>query len=348
MEIPAAAPSTAAASRAWQKIVARYAQPNLRRSLWGIITSFGPYLLLWALMYFSLRIHYALTLLLAFVTAGFMVRIFIILHDCGHGSYFKSSRANDWVGLFSGVFAFTPFFSWRHNHAKHHATAGDLDRRPSWDVPVTYTVREYLTAPRWKQLIYRVYRHPVILFGIAPALLFLVAQRIPAPGTGRREKFSVHFTNLALLALFLVLGYFLGFGQVLAVQLPIMIIGATIGVWLFYVQHQFEDTYWERGDQWDYAQAALQGSSYYKLPKLLQWLTGNIGLHHIHHLSSRIPNYALQACHDENPELQNVSTISLLGSLKCIKLRLWDEDTQKLVGFAHLKSLRLNRPAQSA
>jgi omega-6 fatty acid desaturase (delta-12 desaturase) len=299
-------------------------------------------------MYFSLRVSYLLTLALAVVAAGFMVRIFIILHDCGHGSYFKSQRANNIVGLLSGVFAFTPYFSWRHNHAKHHANAGDLDRRASWDLPMTYTVREYLSLPRWRQWFYRLYRHPLTLFGVAPAILFLIAQRIPVPGSGRREQWSVHFTNLALLALFLTLGYFIGFGRVLAIQLPIMIIGATIGVWLFYVQHQFEDTYWEHKEDWDFAQAALQGSSYYKLPKLLQWITGNIGLHHIHHLSVRIPNYQLQACHDDNPEFQQVSTISLLSSLKCVSLRLWDEETQKLVSFAHLKTLGLKGNTSAA
>jgi acyl-lipid omega-6 desaturase (Delta-12 desaturase) len=341
METAVAAPHTSRPTRAWQKVVAQYAKPNLRRSIWGVINSFGPYLLLWVAMYYSLRVHYALTLLLAAVAAGFMMRIFIILHDCGHGSYFKSTRANDIVGSLSGIIAFTPFFSWRHNHAMHHATAGDLDRRAAWDVPITYTVREYLALPAWKKLVYRVYRHPFVLFAIAPSVLFLIAQRLPPAATGKREKWSVHFTNLALLAAFLTLGYFIGFKAVLAIQLPTMLIGATIGVWLFYIQHQFEDTYWEHSDEWEFAQAALQGSSYYKLPKLLQWITGNIGLHHIHHLSVRIPNYALQACHDDNPEFQQVSTISMLGSLKCVSLRLWDEETQKLVGFGHLKTLGL-------
>lgn len=343
METAVAAPPIPAPTRAWQKVVAQYAKPNLRRSIWGLVNSYGPYLLLWVAMYYSMRVSYLLTLALAAVAAGFMVRIFIILHDCGHGSYFKSQRANEIVGSLSGVFALTPFFSWRHNHALHHATAGDLDRRATWDVPMTYTVKEYLQLPWWKKLFYRIYRHPLVLFGIAPTILFIFAQRIPVPSAGQREKWSVHFTNLALLAAFLVLGYNIGFVTVLAIQLPITLIGATIGVWLFYIQHQFEDTYWEHTDQWNFAESALQGSSYYRLPRLLQWLTGNIGLHHIHHLSVRIPNYALQACHDDNPQFQQVSTISLLGSLKCVSLRLWDEETQKLVGFAHLQSLRLKR-----
>jgi len=340
METAVAAPPILAQARAWQKVVAQYAKPNLRRSIWGLVNSFGPYLVLWVAMYFSLRVSYLLTLGLAVVAAGFMVRIFIILHDCGHGSYFKSGRANDIVGSISGIFAMTPFFSWRHNHALHHATSGDLDRRAAWDVPITYTVREYLKLPGWKKLVYRIYRHPVVLFGVAPTVLFIIAQRIPAATTGKRERWSVHFTNLALLAVLLTLGYFIGYGAVLAIQLPVVIIGGTIGVWLFYIQHQFEDTYWEHSPEWEFADAALQGSSYYKLPRLLQWITGNIGLHHIHHLSVRIPNYALQACHDDNPEFQQVSTISMLGSLKCVSLRLWDEETQKLVSFAQVKRLR--------
>ncbi|MEP7357786.1 MAG: fatty acid desaturase [Anaerolineales bacterium] len=321
----------------WQKIVAPYQVSDVRRSVSQIITSFGPYLILLVVMYFSLQVSYWLTLALAVVASGFLMRIFIILHDCGHGSFFKSNRANNIVGSICGVFALTPFFQWRHNHAQHHATSGDLDRRATWDVPLTYTVKEYLALPWWKKALYRAYRHPVGLFLIAPSLLFIIAQRFPSPGGGRRERWSVLFTNLAVLALVMVLGYFAGFGKVLAIQLPITIISGTIGVWLFYIQHQFEDTYWEHRAEWDYADAALQGASYFKLPRLLQWFTGNIGLHHIHHLSARIPNYALQACHDNNPELQQVSTITLLSSLKCISLRLWDEETQKLVSFGHLK-----------
>jgi omega-6 fatty acid desaturase (delta-12 desaturase) len=339
-------PAPAQARRpTWQKIVARYAVPDLRRSLIQVANSFIPYLVVTALMYYSLRFSYWLTLALAVVAAGFMIRIFIILHDCGHGSFFKSQRANNFLGTICGVFSFTPYYQWRHNHAIHHATAGDLDRRASWDLPLTYTVREYLALPRWKQFLYRLYRHPLVLFGIAPTLLFVFAQRLMSPKSGKRERWSVVFTNLALLALFMVLGYFLGYGNVIAVHLPTLILGATVGVWLFYIQHQFEDTYWEQHEDWEFAEAALKGSSFYKLPKLLQWFTGNIGLHHIHHLSARIPNYALQACHDENPEFQQVSTITLLSSLKCVSLRLWDEETQKLVSFAHLKGLK---PAPAA
>ena len=329
--------TTQAVRLSWQKIVARYQVPDARRSLWQVVTSFGPYIAVWYLMYLSLSVSYLLTLALSLVAAGFLIRIFIILHDCGHGSFFSSQKANNFLGSICGVVSLTPYFQWRHNHAVHHATSGDLDRRATWDVPLTYTVKEYLALPSWKKALYRAYRHPIGLFVIAPILLFIVAQRFPSPGVGRRELWSVHFTNLAVLASLMVLGYFGGFGKVILVQLPITILAGTIGIWLFYVQHQFEDTYWEHCPDWNFATAALRGSSYFKLPRLLRWFTGNIGLHHIHHLSSRIPNYALQKCHDENPEFQQVNTITLLTSLKCVSLRLWDEETQKLVGFKHLR-----------
>ena len=323
----------------WQQVVARYQKPDLRASLRQVASSFLPFIGIWVLMYFSLRVSYVLTFALAVVNAGFLLRIFILLHDCGHGSFFGSQTANNFLGSLCGVFAMTPYFQWRHNHAIHHATSGNLDRRASWDLPLTYTVTEYLALPWHKRLLYRLYRHPIVLFGIAPTLLFLVAQRFISPGVGRRERWSVLFTNLALLALLLVLGAWLGFREVLSIQLPIMILGGTLGVWLFYVQHQFEETYWERRDDWAYADAAMKGSSYYKLPRLLQWFSGNIGLHHIHHLSSRIPNYALQRCHDENPQFQKVYTFSLLSSLDAVRLRLWDEVSGRLVGFDHLKTL---------
>jgi omega-6 fatty acid desaturase (delta-12 desaturase) len=335
LQAPAAPPQSAA--RSWQKLVAKYQNPSVARSLEQVATSFIPFMVAWAVAYVLMDISFWLGLPVAILAGGFLMRIFIILHDCGHGSFFKSKRANDFVGTICGVFSITPYFQWRHNHAVHHATSGDLDRRASWDLPLTYTVKEYLALPTWKRVLYRLYRHPLILFGVAPTLLFIFAQRLVSPKSGKRERWSVHFTNAALLALFMVMGYFFGFWEVLRVQLTITVVGATVGVWLFYVQHQFEDTYWEHNDDWDFAQAAMQGSSYLKLPKVLQWFTGNIGLHHIHHLSARIPNYELQRCHDENPELQAVNTITLFTSLKCISLRLWDEETQKLVGFGHLR-----------
>ncbi len=331
-------PASDAAAPGWQKLIAKYQTPDLRRSVWQIINSVGPYLCLWYLMYLSLQVSYALTLVLALITAGFMIRIFIILHDCGHGSFFKSQRANEIVGFICGVLTFTPYHQWRRNHALHHAHSSNLTRRATWDLPLTLTVKEYLQLPRWKQMLYRFYRHPLILIGVAPLLLFAVAQRFASPSSGKRERFGVFMTNLSLLAVTLTLIWLVGWKAYLLVQLPVLVLAATIGVWLFYIQHQFEDTYWEHNKEWDYVLAAMQGSSYYKLPKLLQWFTGNIGLHHIHHLSPRVPNYSLQQCHDENPLFQRVSIITFWMSLKALSLRLWDEEQQKLVGFGHLKS----------
>jgi omega-6 fatty acid desaturase (delta-12 desaturase) len=324
----------------WQKIVAQYSTPNLGRSIWQVVNSFGSFILLWALMYKAMSVSYWLTLLLAPIAAGMSMRIFIILHDCGHNSFFKSSKANDIVGTLAGVFTFTPYLQWRHDHALHHAGSGDLERRGIGDV-YTMTVDEYLKASRWQRIKYRVYRNPVVLFGLAPVLLFLVSHRQASSQNGPREQVNLHLTNAALLALFVALGAALGFKEVIMVQLPILCIAASLGVWLFYVQHQFEDTYWEHHPDWRYMPAALIGSSYFKLPRLLQWFSGNIGFHHIHHLSPRIPNYNLERAFKDNPLFQHVTTIHIWESLRTVSLKLWDEQQKKLVGFGHLKTLRM-------
>ncbi len=323
----------------WQKIVAQYSTPNLGRSLWQIINSFGSYLALWFLMYKALSVSYWLTLLLAPIAAGMLVRIFIILHDCGHGSFFKSNKANDVVGTLAGILTFTPYLQWRHEHALHHAGSGDLERRGVGDV-YTMTVEEYLKASRWEKLKYRIYRNPIVLLGIDPLLLFVLGQRLASPHNGKREQVNLHLTNLAILAIFLTLGALIGFKEYILVQLPIIWLSSITGVWLFYVQHQFEDTYWEHHPDWRYMPAALKGSSYFKLPKVLQWFTGNIGFHHIHHLSPRIPNYNLERAFKENPLFQAVTTIHIWESLRAVSLKLWDEQQKKLVGFGHLKTLR--------
>ncbi|MBI3361796.1 MAG: fatty acid desaturase [Chloroflexi bacterium] len=325
----------------WQEIVAKYQNPDLRRSLWQIVNSFAPFLILWYLMYRSLEYSYWLTLVLALPTAGLLMRVFIILHDCGHGSFFKSQRASDMVGTVCGVLTFTPYLQWRHEHAIHHASSGDLARRGTGDV-VTLTVKEYLALSWWEKLKYRVYRHPLVMFGIGPTIIFLFTHRFPSRVAGKRERLNLHLTNLGLLALFLVLGWAIGFKALLLVHGPIFLLSSTVGVWMFYVQHQFEDTYWKEHQAWDYVMAALQGSSFYRLPKLLQWFTGNIGLHHIHHLSPKIPNYNLQKAFDENPLLQQVTIVTLWESLRTIPLRLWDENQGRMVGFGHLKTLQSN------
>jgi len=320
----------------WQEAVAKYQNPDVRASLWQIATSVIPYIVLWFLMYLSLEYSYLITLALSVLAGGFLVRIFIIFHDCGHGSFFKSQKLNHIVGSICGVMTFTPYFEWRHAHAIHHATAGDLDRRGTGDV-LTLTVKEYQQMPGWKRLGYRLYRNPLVMFILGPMFVFLVVHRFPSRNSKKRERTSVYWTNLAILAYIVPLVVLIGLERYILIQLPIALLTGTAGVWMFYVQHQFEGTYWEKHVQWDYLTAALKGSSYYKLPKILQWFTGNIGLHHIHHLSPRIPNYNLQACHDANPLFQQVPTVTLGPSFKSVFFKLWDEEQRRLVGFGRFK-----------
>jgi len=320
----------------WQKVVKEYQGGNTQRSVWQFFNSLIPYIILWYLMYRSLEISYWLTLVLAFPAVGFFVRTFIIFHDCGHGSFFNSQKANTIVGYITGVMTFTPYHQWRHDHAIHHATAGDLDRRGVGDVR-TLTVDEYLALPKRKRLVYRLYRNPIVLLLLGPPLVFLVDHRFTHGTSGRRERMSVHLTNLALLAIVVGLSWVIGIKAYLMVQLPIVIIATSVGVWLFYVQHNFEGSYWVRHDKWQYANAGLKGSSYYKLPKVLQWFSGNIGFHHIHHLSPLIPNYNLEKCQKENSIFQQVKPLTLTSSLKSLSLRFWDEKGGKMVGYRGLK-----------
>jgi acyl-lipid omega-6 desaturase (Delta-12 desaturase) len=316
----------------WQQTVAKYQAPHALLSWWQVANSLIPYIVLWTLMVLSLRVSYWLTLLLAIPAAGFMIRTFIIFHDCGHGSFFKSRRLNDAIGIITGLLSFTPYYRWRHDHAMHHATAGDLDRRGFGDVP-TLTVEEYLARSSWKKFVYRVIRQPLVLFTLGSTGTFLIGHRFATKTCGKQERYSVYWTNLALLLITILMSLAIGFKAFVLVQLPILVIGTSVGVWLFYVQHQFEGVYWERHDRWDYVSAALKGSSYYKLPGILQWFTGNIGFHHIHHLSPRIPNYFLESCHNDNPLFQQVKPLTLRGSARSLSLRLWDERQKKLVGF---------------
>jgi omega-6 fatty acid desaturase (delta-12 desaturase) len=302
-----------------------------------LLTSLIPFLCLWVLMWVSLQYSYWLTLLVALPTAGFLVRLFILQHDCGHGSFFKSKSANDALGCALSVLTLTPYYRWRKNHAVHHATSGDLDRRGYGDVHML-TVAEYQKLSSLQRLVYRVHRHPVILFGIAPFLYFVVFQRFAfyEPLSWKKERANVYWTNLALLVGLLIMAWLIGLKQFLLVHLPIAAIASSAGVWIFYVQHHFESAYWRRRESWDYFDAGTAGSSYYQLPALLQWFTANIGLHHIHHLDSRIPNYNLQKCFDENPALQRVHRLTILQSLSCTSLKLWDEERAEMVGFPKL------------
>lgn len=324
---------------AWKEIVARYQKPSVGRGVWQITNTVVPYVALWFLMYFSMAMSWWLTIPLAILAGALMVRVFIIFHDCGHGSFFKSATANHILGAITGVLTFTPYYHWRWEHAIHHSSAGDLDRRGMGDI-WTLTVQEYLESSRWRRFAYRLARNPIILFVVAPIFLFLVHNRIPKRKAPVRERYSVYLTNLVLGALAAGLIWIFGLKAYLIIQLTILMVAGSTGVWLFYVQHQFEDVYWERADKWDYALAALKGSSFYKLPKVLQWFSGNIGYHHIHHLSPRIPNYHLEKCHKAEPLFQTVKPVTLLTSLKSFTFRLWDEQQRRLVGYAHLRAVR--------
>ena len=323
----------------WRTVVARYQNPSLWRSFWQLINTLVPYFVLWLLMIWSLKISYWITLLLAAAAAGFLVRIFIIFHDCGHGSFLKSQKINDIVGSFLGVLLFTPYYFWRHEHAVHHSSAGNLDQRGVGDI-WTLTVKEYLAADRWTRLKYRLARNPLIMLIVGPLYLFLVRHRFACGNAGPRERQSVRLTNLWVLVSGALMSWAIGFKAYFAIQFPVVLIASSLGVWLFYVQHQFEGVYWEKNKEWDYLDVALKGSSYYKLPKIFQWFTGNIGFHHIHHLSPRIPNYLLEKCYKENTLFQQIKPITLFSSLKSLTFRLWDEENRRLVGFRFLKTLR--------
>ncbi|OGO38426.1 MAG: fatty acid desaturase [Chloroflexi bacterium RBG_16_57_11] len=338
MAVDGLSPEDETGKLTWQQVIARYQHPSISRSLWQVINTLLPYFALWFLMVLSLRVSYWLTLLLAIPAAGFMIRTFILFHDCGHGSFFESKRANTALGIFTGLLTFTPYYTWTHAHAVHHATVADLDRRGVGDV-WTLTVKEYQDLPGWKKLVYRFTRNPLIMFTIGSLSVFLIGHRFAKRGASRRERSSVAWTNLALLAIISLLSLIIGLKAFILIQLPIMFLGTSVGVWLFYVQHQFEGTYWARHNQWDYLTAALKGSSFYKLPGVLQWFTGNIGFHHIHHVSPRIPNYLLENCHNAHPLFRQVKPLTLLSSLRSLRLRLWDEEAQKLVGYAELKKI---------
>jgi omega-6 fatty acid desaturase (delta-12 desaturase) len=314
-----------------------YARPHLVRSLVDLATSVVPYLALSAAMLIALRVSYLLVLAIAIPAAGFLVRTFIVFHDCSHGSFLPSKRANAWLGTVLGLFVYSPFLRWRHDHAIHHATSGDLDRRGGGDVR-TLTISEYRALKTQSRLAYRMFRNPLIMFGLGPIMALLVGPRIVAKGARPRMRRSVIGTNIALALLVAGLCWVIGWSDFLLVQAPTLMLAGAAGIWLFYVQHQFEDAYWEDTRNWSYADAALRGSSYLKLPRVLQFFSGNIGLHHVHHLNSRIPNYNLQRAHDENEIFHAVPTLSLGDGLRAVSLKLWDEDRRRLVTFAQARA----------
>jgi omega-6 fatty acid desaturase (delta-12 desaturase) len=328
-------------------VLARYRDPKLAWSLTEIAVTFAPLAALWAAMWALMHVSYWLTLALALPAAGFLVRLFLIQHDCVHGSFFRHRALNDWVGRVFGVVTLTPYDYWKRTHAAHHATAGNLDRRGLGDI-VTLTVGEYLALSWRKRFRYRLYRNPVVMFGLGPTYLFLLQHRAPLGlmGAGWRPWLSTMSTNLGAAALVALLMWLIGPAPFLLIHGPIFVLAATIGVWLFYVQHQFENTRWAHEAQWSLPEAALHGSSYYDLPLVLRWFSANIGIHHVHHLSSRIPFYRLREVLRDYPELGAISRLTLWQSLRCVNYTLWDEDAQRLISFGALrKKLRRARAA---
>jgi omega-6 fatty acid desaturase (delta-12 desaturase) len=337
LDRPIAAASDA---RAWAKILARYRRPSNGRGMVEIGITIVPLIVLWALIWATLDLGYWLSLLLAVPAAGFLVRLFMIQHDCGHGSFFRHRLANDWVGRIIGVLTLTPYHFWQRTHAMHHASSGNLDRRGLGDID-TLTVREYRTLPFWGRLCYRLYRHPAIMFGIGPAYLFVLRHRLPfgLMRSGWRPWLSTMATNFAIALIVATLIWLIGVKAFLLVHLPIMLLAASAGVWLFYVQHQFEQTVWAADREWNVHDAAMHGSSHYDLPAILRWFTANIGVHHVHHLCSRIPYYRLPQALRDHPELRDVNCLTLLQSFGCVRLTLWDEQQHRLVSFREARAL---------
>ena len=321
-----------------RKALSPYGKPDLRKATLQLFTTLIPYFAIWAACVYMVHHGYPLWAILSLILLAslFLVRIFIFFHDCTHGSYFASNRANRILGHITGILTFTPFDYWRLTHNTHHGTYADLDHRGFGDI-WTLTVEEYLAAPRRIRLAYRLYRNPFVFLGIGPGYMFLIAQRYQHAWKKKDEHHGIFFTNVAICVIIVLASLTIGWQTYLLIQVPIMLVAGAIGVWLFYVQHQFEGVYWSRHENWDPLKAAMQGSSYYKLPKILQWFSGNIGLHHVHHVFPRIPNYKLQHCYDQIPVLQQVRPLTIRRSLKSLWLNLWAEGEKKLVSFQSLK-----------
>jgi omega-6 fatty acid desaturase (delta-12 desaturase) len=320
----------------WDKIVDAYKNPSVVKSVAQLAVTITLFGILCVAMYLAANKYYWLTLILALLAGSFVVKLFIIQHDCGHGSFFKSKQANDYVGRFLSVFTMTPYAQWAKEHNRHHATSGNLNHRGVGDV-TTFTVKEYLSSSKLKRALYRFYRNPFFLFSFGALIHFAIKQRFPFYKPTRLSSWiSVMATNLYIAAVLGIFMYFLGVMPFLQVYLPIIIVASTIGTWMFYMQHQFEDTYWEPDGKWNYCEAAIKGSSFYDLPHVLHWLYGYIGYHHIHHLSSKIPNYNLPKCYRENAILQQANSLSIWESRKCLDMALWDDDKKKMVGFDQL------------
>ncbi len=331
------------------KAVYPYVKPNRRKAIQQIVDTFVPYFAVWTLMVVTVQQGYSywITLALSVLASALQVRIFILFHDCCHGSFFASRRANRILGYVSGILTFTPFEQWRRSHATHHDTVGDLDRRGVGDIWIL-TIEEFQAASPWKRFMYRIVRNPIAMLLVGTPIIFLIDQRYFHKLDRKRERWSVIVTDIAILAMILVAGVTIGIRTYVVIQLPTMLIAGAAGLWLFYVQHQFEGVYWARHEVWDPMKAALEGSSFYKLPKLLQWFTGSIGFHHVHHVQQRIPNYNLERCYHDVLALQAVKPLSIRKSLKCARLHLWDEKNQKLTGYGPVKAVKTFRRLDSS
>lgn len=319
-----------------KKEVAPFEKTDLKSSIRQLANTILPLVLLWYAAYYSLSVSYWLTVPLVLLTSGFVIRTFIIFHDCCHGSFFKSKRANDIVGTITGVLTLVPYQQWKNSHAIHHATSSNLDKRGVGDIWIM-TVEEYMSASFVLRMLYRAYRNPLVMFGLGPIAVFLVQYRFNRKGAKRKEKLNTYLMNVLIAGLYALLCWAIGWQSFLLVQGPVFFISGLLGIWLFYVQHQFEDSYFENEDEWSYVKAAVDGSSYYKLPKVLQWITGNIGYHHVHHLSPKVPNYLLEEAHNSTPPLHKATTITIRESLASLKFHLWDESSKKFVSFKGLK-----------
>jgi acyl-lipid omega-6 desaturase (Delta-12 desaturase) len=320
----------------WIKIVSKYNHPNPVKSWLQFSINLFVFSILWFLMFESLSLSYWITLGLSLPAAGMLVRLFIIYHDCTHGSFFKSRRLRNFIGLLIGVLTFTPYFSWSHNHIIHHETAGNLDKRGIGDV-WTLTVDEYRASTLWNKIVYRFYRNPITMFLVGPLYVFLIGNRFTKKGMDKTARMGVYITNAGLLVFAVGMSLLIGVKAYLMIQLPVIYISGILGFWLFYVQHQFDPSYWTRSDTWDYKRVAMEGSSFYKLPRILQFFTGNIGYHHIHHLSPLIPNYNLAKCHRENPMFHKIKPLTFWQSFRAMSFRVWNEETREMISFRKMK-----------
>lgn len=322
-----------------RKQMVPFENSEMRKSVFQLLNTVIPFIVVWVLAYKSLSISYFLTLALAIIGAGLLTRIFIIFHDCCHYSFFKSRKANDILGTITGIITIFPYRKWQHEHSVHHASSGNLDKRGVGDI-APLTIEEYLNSSFWEKISYRLYRNPFVMLFLGPIYVFLLKNRFNRRNARRKERINTYLTNISIVAIVTLFCLTIGWESFLLVQGPIFLISGAAGIWLFYVQHTYEDSYFEPDMHWDYVKAAVEGSSYYKLPKVLQWMTGNIGFHHVHHLSPKIPNYNLENAHNNTKPLQNVPTITLSTSFSCFKFHLWDEQEKRFVTFKHLKTLQ--------